>query len=934
MFTNIDIAIVIAFLIINLVFGIHVGRGIKTITEFAIGDRNFSTATIAATLIATWISGSYFTLCISQTYKEGIWFLPAAIGDIISSLLIIYIFAPRMKEFFGSISVAESMGTLFGKNVRIVTAICSIAQAIGMTALQIKVFSSVFSYFWDISSLYATCASSFVVIFYSAWGGVKSVTFTDKIQFLTFAIFIPFFFFFICKTFGDFEAISHAAQSNALLDYSQLINWENPKFFPNLAMFLWFLIPAFNSTTFQRLLMTKNADQMSLSFTIAAFGYGVIVLVACVIGIIILSINPNIEDGNVIMYVLDKYSLEGMRGLTVIGIIAMVMSTADSWINTGSVIFAHDLCGPLGLKVKNELLVSRIFSIFVGMSALLLVLFYHNLFALFTLQLSFYMPIVSVPLLFAMFGFRSSGRSVILGMFSGAMCVILWKLYIEPSTGVDSVVPSMFMNLIVLMSSHYILGEPGGWVGIKDDSDLKAVRIYRNERMTNIKNFFRCFYNINIFNFNITEYCKKYAPRNETTYIYFAFALLITTAVITFSLDRILYNQHIVLVSIIQIIVLFICISFVMNTLWPSYIKEKYMGLIWCISVMFGLAFISTFLALISKFSTISFAILILNLTIIGIIMRWQAALFVIILGTYLATISYVLYMGNAPDITTELRSMEWNIFYVIFALIGLSITFLKSRQDREEWVEEKNTYLENVMEFKDSELQKAIDLKYEFLRNLEHEANTPITGITSLGQVLWESYDLLSEKQRRQGLEDIAKSSERLATLVNNMVDLSKLSSLTYKLNIQKVNLGNLVKARLETCKKLYLNNKELEFVCKLDDNIIVECDPYYITRVLDNLIVNAIGYSKAGKVVLTLTRKKNMVEFAIQDQGLAVPASELQDIFGVFVVSSKTKTPAGGRGVGLALCKKSIEAHHGQIWAESNGTTGATFKFAIPMK
>ena len=68
----------------------------------------------------------------------------------------------------------------------------------------------------------------------------------------------------------------------------------------------------------------------------------------------------------------------------------------------------------------------------------------------------------------------------------------------------------------------------------------------------------------------------------------------------------------------------------------------------------------------------------------------------------------------------------------------------------------------------------------------MEHETRTPITGITSLGQVLWDNYDKFNEEQRRNATSDIAKSSERLTSLVNNLIDLSKLESLYYKLNKQ----------------------------------------------------------------------------------------------------------------------------------------------------
>ena len=192
---DIDIAIVVVFLILNLVVGLYYGRGVKNIIDYAIGNKKTYTSVISASIIATWISGSFFAVSISQTFTNGVWFIPAALGDIISLLIIGYILAPKMKEFLKHLSVAESMGELYGSKIRYVTAIASIAQSIAMTALQIKVFSEIFSYFLEVPSVSATVISSFVVIFYSAWGGIKSVSITDALQFCTFGIFIPLFSF-------------------------------------------------------------------------------------------------------------------------------------------------------------------------------------------------------------------------------------------------------------------------------------------------------------------------------------------------------------------------------------------------------------------------------------------------------------------------------------------------------------------------------------------------------------------------------------------------------------------------------------------------------------------------------------------------------------------------------------------------------------------
>ena len=128
-----------------------------------------------------------------------------------------------------------------------------------------------------------------------------------------------------------------------------------------------------------------------------------------------------------------------------------------------------------------------------------------------------------------------------------------------------------------------------------------------------------------------------------------------------------------------------------------------------------------------------------------------------------------------------------------------------------------------------------------------------------------------------------------------------------------------------------MYLEGKNLEFITDIDPDIIVNCDKHYIQLTIDNLIINAINYSKEGKVTVSLKKNNNMVEFSIEDHGIGVPREELFDIFNAFTVSSKTRTPAGGRGVGLALCKKAIEMHGGSIWVDSDGRKGAVFKFTI---
>ena len=306
------------------------------------------------------------------------------------------------------------------------------------------------------------------------------------------------------------------------------------------------------------------------------------------------------------------------------------------------------------------------------------------------------------------------------------------------------------------------------------------------------------------------------------------------------------------------------------------------------------------------------------------------------VLGVGLTAILYNHYYVNLDLLGNNTLTSQFKIVYLMLLTASSLVLFLKPKQQYQELTEDNNLFLSSKVEDQKHELSRLHELKNEFLRNLEHEAHTPITGITSMGQVLWENYDKFSEKQRRKATQEIAKSSERLNSLVNNLIDLSKLENLNYKLNKTKVNLTDLVYKRVEICQKLYVEEKDkenLNFDLKIEDKLTALCDEYYVARTIDNIVINAIQYSTKGTITIELkSSKNNTVEFSVRDEGIGIPEEDLLDIFNPFTVSSRTKTPAGGRGVGLALCKKVIDAHNGIISAKNNDSKGSLFRFILP--
>ena len=620
----------------------------------------------------------------------------------------------------------------------------------------------------------------------------------------------------------------------------------------------------------------------------------------------------------------------GLKGIILAGVMAMVMSTVDSYINATAVVIVHDFCKPLKIKfIKNELFSARIVSYFIGLSATILSLYGSDsgLLQLFILANSFYMPIVSVPFLMALLGFRSTEKSVLLGMAAGLFTVLTWKVL--DIKAINSIVIGMFANLIVLMSSHYLLKQSGGWVGIKDDREL--IRL-RKERKRKLQQFWS-----DIKSLNIIDICKNNYPQGEGLISLLGFFVMISVFSSTHSLGKEYQLHHAKLLEVLYPITLCSSALLISYPLWLQPWKDKKLvAILWNFVTLAVLVCFSFLMVLISEFSEIQLMVFMVNIILISLLSKWKLSLFNILFGVIVVTFCYR-YYHSLDFAEVDFISSQFKIIYLLLLVSSIFIIFLKPKQEYQELTEDNNLFLSNKVADQKKDLTRLYELKNELLRNLEHETRTPITGITSMGQILWESYDKLTESQRRQATKGIAESSERLTSLVNNLIDLSKLKNANYVLNKTQVNLSDLVHQRLTICKKLYINEKNKEELCfdlEIEDKLIVLCDERYIARTIDNIIINAIQYCKKGTITIELYNNQNgSVEFSVKDEGIGIPKEDLFEIFDPFTVSSKTKTPAGGRGVGLALAKRVVEVHNGTIKAESDGIKGAKFTVTLPL-
>ncbi|GAG04530.1 unnamed protein product, partial [marine sediment metagenome] len=180
---------------------------------------------------------------------------------------------------------------------------------------------------------------------------------------------------------------------------------------------------------------------------------------------------------------------------------------------------------------------------------------------------------------------------------------------------------------------------------------------------------------------------------------------------------------------------------------------------------------------------------------------------------------------------------------------------------------------------------------------------------------------------------QTIEESAETLLTLLNDLLDLTKLETGKMKFEYVPTDLSILCDQIIDEFRSMF-SERNLTIRCECNVNKEVAVDAEKIKQVLRNLISNAGKFSPDGGAIdVYMHQREDTVLAVVCDQGPGVPDDELEAVFDKFVQSSKTNTGAGGTGLGLAICQEIITAHKGRIWAENRSEGGAVFSFEIPL-
>lgn len=230
---------------------------------------------------------------------------------------------------------------------------------------------------------------------------------------------------------------------------------------------------------------------------------------------------------------------------------------------------------------------------------------------------------------------------------------------------------------------------------------------------------------------------------------------------------------------------------------------------------------------------------------------------------------------------------------------------------------------------------RKLENMRKDFVANVSHELRTPLSVIKGYIETLVDDHHTMPVEDRERFLRTIERHTERLNSLLEDLLALSRLESITPGLSRERINLPHLIGKLVDdyqgrpVCQQHQLN---LSIDSAIDE---ILADPLKITQTLENLLENALKYTPTGSNIdIFVKLLPKMIELSVHDSGPGIPAEDIPHIFERFYRVDKGRSrEKGGTGLGLSIAKHIVQLHGGRIWVESEIGKGTAIYFTLPI-
>jgi Na+/proline symporter len=446
----IDLLIVAFYLISLLLIGIYTRSrksGFKSFTLVKGKDYTHSKLILVATIFASTIGGGTTFGISEKAFSSNIAHSYGLMLAIPIDILIARYIIPKLIKHYGTETVGDIMFVYYGKIGRVIGGFAAIVVSIGLVAAQISVSARIFEFILQIDYIQGVIISYGIIIIYTTVGGFKSVLFTNQIQFFAILIAIPTISIFGLYQIGISEFIQKIPPEKFIISSNDdLIK-------TTISAFLGFAVMNMFPTFIQRALIDKDSSKTTKAIYLKSVLYAIFLIFITINGLIAFILYPEIKASLALPYLINHIIPIGIQGIVISGLLAAVMSTADSDLNVTSITLVKDFFKPI-FNLSNQvnmLIIARISNIVIGSLAIFIALRFNSVVDLVIFVAGFWGPIILVPLVFALYDITICKSAMVFTSFSGGISFILWEHFMAATHNLKSVFVGTLVSFVVFI---------------------------------------------------------------------------------------------------------------------------------------------------------------------------------------------------------------------------------------------------------------------------------------------------------------------------------------------------------------------------------------------------------------------------------------------------------------------------------------------------
>lgn len=460
--STIDTIAVIVYFVLVLAIGIQTMRRIKTPGDFAVAGNRIVWPVLFATLAATFLGGGATIGRAGESYEVGYAFAVAACAFPLQTILVGAFIAPKLKRYEHAETVGDVMELHYGRLARLLTGLISIVYCTGVLGAQALALGTIFHTIIGTSVTTGIVIGMVFVLIYSTAGGMWADVQTDVLQFIMLGIFLPVALILGVREAGGVNGLMGGLPEGHL----ELFGAYDVLAF--LGIFLSFLlgeclIPPYT----QRAFSAPDAHHARKGYALAGvFGF-FFYFVSASLGLVALVLFPGIASDQALPTIVSEILPVGIAGLVAAALLAVVMSTADSLLNSATVVFAKDIYKSFinpDVSQRRMLWLERCVNATIGLGALFFALSAESIVDALLYSYALWAPTIIVPFLFAVLTRRSAPSAAITAMLAGGAATAYWTWGLGEPHGVTGLMVGLVVNIIAFAAVYLAVDKKRGIV--------------------------------------------------------------------------------------------------------------------------------------------------------------------------------------------------------------------------------------------------------------------------------------------------------------------------------------------------------------------------------------------------------------------------------------------------------------------------------------